>query len=527
MMTTNFSQTTRSILGALAAVLLIAGCADLSIPQLAAVKSVLVSPDTVALRVGDTVRVKAAPLDSLSTLESQRLVTWTSSASGVATVDTGGLVHAVAPGTTTIGAAVGTVSGHSVIIVTGAPATLTITGGNTQSAAVNSAVAAAPTVEVLDAQSNPVANVTVTFAVTGNGGQVNPPTAVTGFDGKASTAWTLGPFHGADSMTATIAGSGVTGNPAVFTATGTVGAPSASMSTVTASPSAIAPSSGSSIATITVTVRDSAGSTISGATVTLTATGTGNTLSQPPDTTDTGGQATGAISSTFAEGKVITAKVNGTVILVQKDTVNVSNATATQIGVSTHTVAVANASFSTQPTVDIRDGFGNRVPGATNPVTVTLISGNGTLSGSPTTVNAVAGRATFSGLLIKGTRVSTDTLGAGMQILQFSSPGFTSVTDTVQVGVSFSYNIADIVTRNCNTCHSFNYGTLVNASTTGGFSCPGLVRIVANDTLNSFAYAKIKTATPSCGAVMPTSGLMSANQIHLVRDWILQGAPNN
>lgn len=513
-------------LAACLAVIAIAGCADLSVPTLRPVTQVLVSPDTAILRIGDTLRIKAAPLDSTATLEPQVNLAWTSSSATVASVNDSGLVKALAAGTTTVSAAVGGIQGKITVIVSGQPATLTISAGNHETASVNTAVPIPPTVLVTDANANPVPHDTVTFAVTAGGGTLAPPVpVVTGLDGKASIAWTLGPSKGANTMTATTAGTGVTGNPATFTAVATVGAPSAAQSTISASPPSIPPSNGTVFSTITITVKDSTGATISGQTVTIASTGSGNTIAQPTDTTDAQGRATAALSSSVAESKIITATVNGSVVLTHTDTVIVSNAGPSQIGVSTAVGgAVSNHAFITQPAVDIRDGFGNRVSTATNQVSVSLISGNGTLVGT-TTVAAVQGRATFSGLLIKGTRAATDTLGTGQQILQFSSPGFSSVTDTVQVGVSFGYNIVDIFQRNCNSCHGFNYGNTVNAATS--FSCTGNTRVVASDTSSSYIYTKIKTASPPCGSVMPTSGQMSATQVKLIRDWILQGAPNN
>src|SRR2546430_17403021 len=49
------------------------------------------------------------------------------------------------------------------------------------------------------------------------------------------------------------------------------------------------------------------------------------------------------------------------------------------------------------------------------------------------------------------------------------------------------------------------------------FSCAGNTRVIASDTTNSFAYTKVKTASPPCGRGMPTSGQMSLLQIRLLR----------
>jgi uncharacterized protein YjdB len=66
------------------------------------VASVSVLPGQIQLAVGDTARVKALTSDAARNILSGRVVTWASSNQAVATVDTGGLVKAVAPGSATI-----------------------------------------------------------------------------------------------------------------------------------------------------------------------------------------------------------------------------------------------------------------------------------------------------------------------------------------------------------------------------------------------------------------------------------------
>src|SRR6185503_3227898 len=76
-----------------------------------------------------------------------------------------------------------------------------------------------------DAGGNPVKDVLVVFAITGGDGTVQPATPVpTDAGGVAAVStWTLGNDPGNNLLTASISGTGVTGNPAVFTATGQVG----------------------------------------------------------------------------------------------------------------------------------------------------------------------------------------------------------------------------------------------------------------------------------------------------------------
>src|SRR5439155_9326893 len=83
-----------------------------------------------------------------------------------------------------------------------------------------------PSVIVREANGNPVAGVSVTFAVASCGGTVSPTTPVTtGANGIAAvTSWTLGPTVGPNSLTATA--SRLPGSPETFTATGTTPAAS-------------------------------------------------------------------------------------------------------------------------------------------------------------------------------------------------------------------------------------------------------------------------------------------------------------
>src|SRR4029077_12920324 len=92
----------------------------------------------------------------------------------------------------------------------------------------------------------------------------------------------------------------------------TAGAVSASLSTVTALPGGI--TAGGTGSTVSVTARDSHGNPIAGATVVLGSTGTANTLTQPSSPTDATGLATGALASTKAESKTVSATVDGVLL---------------------------------------------------------------------------------------------------------------------------------------------------------------------------------------------------------------------
>jgi hypothetical protein len=167
------------------------------------------------------------------------------------------------------------------------------------------------------------------------------------------------------------------------------GGVSASQSTVTASPTAMA--AGSGTATITVTAKDASGNPISGATVELSATGTGNTLTQPAAPTDANGVASGAFSSTVAEVKTISAKANGTAI-TQTATVT---ATAGPVSGSQSTVvaaptSIAPGSETSTITVTAKDANGNPISGATVVLAATGPGSALTQPAAPTNSNGVA-----------------------------------------------------------------------------------------------------------------------------------------
>ena len=132
----------------------------------------------------------------------------------------------------TLGAAAGTQTVHVTAtgVTKGSPTTFTAEGlvgavagkeGDSQTGLVGFAVNVAPSVLVTDAGGAPLAGITVTFAVASGGGSVTNAVQITDATGVARvTKWTLGDVTAANALSATAAGSGFTGNPVKFTATG-------------------------------------------------------------------------------------------------------------------------------------------------------------------------------------------------------------------------------------------------------------------------------------------------------------------
>jgi uncharacterized protein YjdB len=92
-----------------------------SAPASVPVASVTVSPSTASLLVGSTAQLSATTRDANNNILTGRIVTWSSSNTGISTVSTSGLVTAVAPGTATITATSETKTGTSAITVSATP----------------------------------------------------------------------------------------------------------------------------------------------------------------------------------------------------------------------------------------------------------------------------------------------------------------------------------------------------------------------------------------------------------------------
>ena len=116
---------------------------------------------------------------------------------------------------------------------------------------------------------------------------------------------------------------------------------------------------GGATITITVTLNDAFGNPVAGETVTVEATGTGNTISTPA-VTDAAGQTTATISSTKAEEKTVTAKVGTTA--VGTDTVTFTAGAATQFAVSAaKTTLASDGKGTTTVRAQVLDANGNLV----------------------------------------------------------------------------------------------------------------------------------------------------------------------
>src|SRR5438309_1635827 len=267
------------------------------------VASVTVSPATASVAVGQTLQLTATPKDSTGTALTGRSVTWVSSNPGIATVSSNGLVTSGAVGTATITATSEGKAGSAAVTVTPVP--------------VASVAVAPATASIRVAQ-------TVQLTAT-------PKDSAGGTLAGRTVTWRSG-----DTTVATVSPSGlVTGmapGSASITAT-SEGKSSTAGITVTPIPVAsvaVAPATASltvgQTAQLTATPKDSAGTALTGRTVTWASSNTSMATVSSSGLVKGVAAGTATITAT-SEGKAGTAE--GTVTLVPVATVVVSPAPAT------------------------------------------------------------------------------------------------------------------------------------------------------------------------------------------------------
>jgi protocatechuate 3,4-dioxygenase beta subunit len=174
--------------------------------------------------------------------------------------------------------------------ITASPATLTANGVATTTL----------TVTVEDAVGNPVANTAVTLSASGSDNAFSPISGTTNAKGVFTAALTS-TLAQTETITAT-EGSAQETTSVTFAA----GPPSASTSSITASPDTVT-ADGVATTTLTVTVEDAVGNPVANTAVTVSANGSDNVFTPVSGTTNAKGVFTAALTSTLAQTETITA----------------------------------------------------------------------------------------------------------------------------------------------------------------------------------------------------------------------------
>jgi hypothetical protein len=354
------------------------------------------------------------------------------------------------------------------------PTQLTLVSGNGQSATVSATLAAPLVVKVGDASNAGVAGVTVSWTVTGGGGQVSAATSVTDASGQAQVTWTLGATVGAQTVAATVAG--LTGSPLLFAATGT--ALPATQITLVSGNSQTGALSAPLAAPLVVKVANAANGGVAGVTVTWAVTGGGGQVSAATSVTNASGQAqitwtlgatvgaqTATASVTGLTGSPVTFTATGAanpptqIALVSGNAQTGSVSTALPAPL---VVKVSDASNAAVAGVTVNwavTGGGGQVSAATS---VSNASGQAQITWTlGATVGAQTATATVVGLT--GSPVTFSATGTALPATQLSLVSGNSQSATVSTALS-----APLVVKVANAANGGVAGVTVNWAVTAG-----------------------------------------------------------
>ena len=313
------------------------------------------------------------------------------------------------------------------------PLTLMKLSGDSQTATVSSPVGVPPSVRVVVDQE-PIAGVSVRFAVAAGNGSVAGQIAVTDSLGVATVGrWALGTRAGSNALSATV--DGVT--PVTFTANGTAG-PLARVAPATA---------GLVVGTVGAAVKvppavratDAYDNPIQSVAVTFAVTSGGGTATGTSPRTDTLGIA--AVGSwtlgTVAGANTLTASVPSLASVAFSATGQAGPPASVTRAAADSQVANLQSPVDTAPAVTLRDAYGNPAAGVV--VTFSVASGGGTVAGATQTTDA-AGRAQV-GTWTLGPAPGINTLAAsfaGLPPVIFTATGVDRCTTPVPYALGSS-----------------------------------------------------------------------------------------
>ena len=293
---------------------------------------------------------------------------------------------------------------------------LLLAAGDSQSAPVGAPLAQPLVVQVTDAFGNPIAGVAITWSADA-GGSVSQPTTATGADGLASVQRTLGPAAGIQHTTASAPG--LAGSPVSFTHTALAGAATILELVSGDGQSALV---GTSVPDpLVVRARDAAGNPVTGLAVAWVVGDGGGSAAPQTSLTDAQGLAATRWTLGSAAGtNTLTAVISGVGTVGFTATANPGTPPGLSLEVQPPAAAVRGVVLSQRPLVQLRDPGGAVLRQAGVSVSVALLAGGGTLSGTLTRATGADGRVEFRDLALEGP--------PGSYVLAFSASGFTGVT---------------------------------------------------------------------------------------------------
>jgi hypothetical protein len=274
-------------------------------------------------------------------------------------------------------------------ITAAAASALVLVSGDAQTAVISTTLSQPFLVRVTDVFTNPVAGVTVAWAITSGGGTLSAPSAVTDALGNASVTLTTGLVAGASTVTATVAG--LTGSPVTFASTVTAGA--AASLAITSGP--IGPQvAGVPLANVVVEARDAGDNLVSSFTGQVIARAEqGGIAVDSAQAVAVAGVAT-FIGAFFETAGTYSIRFSATGLAdAQSDTFVVSPAAATQLALQTGDAQSGTVGQLLPAPLVVRatDAFDNGVGGVT--VRWAVVRGGDTLAALDVATDATGSAA--------------------------------------------------------------------------------------------------------------------------------------
>ncbi len=331
----------------------------------------------------------------------------------------------------------------------GAPNSISILSGNTQTGTVGGALESSLTAVVKDANNNTVSGVTVNWLVTANNGTLGSSSSTSNTNGEVSSTFTLGTSAGANTVSATVDGTALSIS---FTATGSTGAPNAIAITSGNNQSGTA---GSPLpVSLQVTVEDSYGNPVQGLTINWVVTNGSGSITAAT-TTNSSGVASNTWSLGIVAGSTnsVTATVSGYSGLTQTFSATATPGSPVAISITggQSQSAFLGANLSTALSVNVKDSNNNNVQSAT----VNWSSTSGTLgSGASTSTNA-------SGNSSNNLTLGTDSTAAGAKTVTATIDG---TTTTVTFNVTASVAAPSVSGTNANASTVLSWGAVTGAT---------------------------------------------------------------
>jgi hypothetical protein len=335
-------------------------------------------------------------------------VTWTSSAAQVATISTSGLVTAVGPGTTSIVATAGTISGTAILVVRQVPARWTKLSGDNQSQPIRSRLSAPLVVEVKDEGGMATPGVGLTWSVTVGGGALESASTETDASGRGQAIWRLGSTVGGHTVQV-VAGAL---SPLTFSAVGE----RLIAANITLLPAADTLDSLGDTVRVRAEAKAADGSVIDDALFTFSST-------QP------------SVATVSSSGLVTAMRVGSTEIIAaadaQADTavIVVRQVPSSVVVISgNEQTGSAGAPLPASLLIEVRDARSRAIPGV--PVTWSVVDGGGSLAPSASSTSMV-GRADASWRLGSALGTQVARASAGPISVDFTAQATPPVVDRI------------------------------------------------------------------------------------------------